>query len=161
MLVFCLCHDLHAEALFLCIFFFRVGLPRDSDVYFFGQISNSVNSNPVFMKSLLGIRQLWFCSLEEAWIFSNLLSSFDPRSSSHARHSPLAIPIGHLRSREYRLFSWNRRELNIVIGLGSLMLQFCDCICYFLIDGSWSELWNHIPQIMSAAPWYRFSPWLW
>jgi hypothetical protein len=30
----------------ICIFF-RVGLPSDSDVYFFCQISNSVNFNPV------------------------------------------------------------------------------------------------------------------
>jgi hypothetical protein len=41
----------------LCIFF-RVGLPSDSDCYFFRQISNSENFIQYLIKSLVGIRQL-------------------------------------------------------------------------------------------------------
>jgi len=55
----------------------------------------------------------------------------------HDLHPMLGIPLWHSRLDIYVLGSIGfSRELNIVIGLGSLMLQFCDCICYFLIDGS-------------------------
>ena len=58
----------------------------------------------------------------------------------HDLHPMHGIPLLHSQLDIYALrrigFS---RELKIVIGLGTLMLQCCDCICYFLVvvDLNW------------------------
>jgi len=52
----------------------------------------------------------------------------------HDLHPMLGIPLWHSQLDIYALRSIVfSRELKIVIGLGTLMLQCCDCICYFLV----------------------------